>query len=173
MLKLKSDTRGAKEIIGTIRLEENLRLNKSKSFKVAIIGGGVSGLCSALFLKHLGCDVTIFEKDKLVKGEGAGIQLTSNGLFVLEKLKLGKLVVEAGLKPKNLCLFDETDFKSFGSLEILERLKSRYGRSFITLHRSLLIKILFEKVKEEKIKVNFGSRALPLVSEDERNIYIL
>ena len=83
MLKLKSDTRGAKEIIGTIRLEENLGLNKSK-IKVAIIGGGVSGLCSALFLKQLGCDVTIFEKDKLVKGEGAGIQLTSNGLFVLE-----------------------------------------------------------------------------------------
>ena len=172
MLKLKSDTRGAKEIIGTIRLEENLCLSKSKILKVAIIGGGISGLCSALFLKQLGCHVTIFEKDKLVKGEGAGIQLTSNGLFVLEKLKLGKLVVEAGLKPKNLCLFDETDFKSIGSLEILERLKSRYGRSFITLHRSFLIKILFEKVKEEEINVSFGSRALPLVSEDKRNIYI-
>jgi len=114
--------RGAKEIIGTIRLAENLGLNKLKRFKVAIIGGGISGLCSALFLKQLGCDVTVFEKDKLVKGEGAGIQLTSNGLFVLEKLNLGKLVVEAGLKPNNLCLFDETDFKSIGSLEILERL---------------------------------------------------
>ena len=66
----------------------------------------------------------------------------------------------------------ETDFKSVGSLEILDRLKARYGRSFITLHRSLLIKILFEKVKEEKIRVNFGSRAFPLVSEDERNIFI-
>ena len=32
--------------------------------------------------------------------------------------------------------------------------------------------MLFEKVKEEKIKVNFGSRALPLVSEDEQKIYI-
>ena len=172
MLKLKNDTRGAKEITGTIRLKDNLGLSKSKSFKVAIIGGGVSGLCSALFLKQLGCDVTIFEKDKLVKNEGAGIQLTSNGLFVLEKLNLGGLAVEAGLKPNKLCLFDETDFKSVGSLEILDRLKARYGRSFITLHRSLLIKILFEKVKEEKIKVNFCSRAFPLVSEDERNIYI-
>jgi len=171
-LKLKNDTRGAKEIIGTIRLKDNLGPIKSKSFEVAIIGGGISGLCSALFLKQLGCDVTIFEKDRLVKSEGAGIQLTSNGLFVLEKLKIGRLAVEAGLKPNNLCLFDETDFKSIGSLEILERLKARYGRSFITLHRSFLIKILFEKVKEEKIKVNFGSRALPLVSGDDRNTYI-
>ena len=31
---------------------------------------------------------------------------------------------------------------------------------------------MFEKVKEEKIKVNFNSRALPLVLEDERNIFI-
>ena len=172
MLKLKSDMRGAKEIIGTIRLKEKLGPRKSKSFEVAIIGGGISGLCSALFLKQLGCDVTIFEKDTFVKSEGAGIQLTSNGLFVLEKLNLGRLAVEAGLKPNNLCLFDETDFKSIGSLEILDRLKSRYGRSFITLHRSFLIKMLFEKVKERKIKVKLGSRALPLVSEDKQNIYI-
>ena len=32
---------------------------------------------------------------------------------------------------------------------------------------------MLEKVKEEKIKVNFGSRALPLVLEDQPNIYIL
>ncbi len=83
-------------------------LSKPTKLRVAIIGAGVSGLCSALFLRRLGHDVTVFEKDKLVKGEGAGIQLTSNGLFVLEKLKLGKLVLEAGLKPNNLCLFDET-----------------------------------------------------------------
>ena len=172
MLKLKNDTRGAKEIIGTIRLKENLGLGKSKGLEVAIIGAGISGLCSALLLKQLGCKITVFEKEKLVKSEGAGIQLTSNGLYVLEKLNLGRLMVEAGLKPNNLCLFDEADFKSIGSLEILNRLKARYGRSFITLHRSFLIKMLFEKVKEEKIKVNFGSRALPLVSEDKRNIYI-
>ena len=62
MLKLKSDMRGAKEIIGTIRLKENLGLRKSRSFEVGIIGGGISGLSSALFLKQLGCDVTVFEK---------------------------------------------------------------------------------------------------------------
>ena len=52
------------------------------------------------------------------------------------------------------------DFKCIGRLEILERLKGRYGRSFVTLNRSLLVRILFEKVKKEKIQVKFGSRAL-------------
>lgn len=164
--------RGVKEIIGTIRLEENLGLSKPTKLRVAIIGAGVSGLCSALFLSKLGHHVTVFEKDKSIKSEGAGIQITSNGLHILEKLDLCELVVQAGLKPNNLCLYDEDDFKRIGSLELLNGLKHRYGRSFITLHRPLLIKILFQKVKAEKIKVKFGSRALPLMTHDEKNVSI-
>ena len=53
-----------KEIIGTIRLKENFGFEKPKNLEVAIIGAGVSGLCSALLLKQLGCAVTVFEKDK-------------------------------------------------------------------------------------------------------------
>ena len=164
--------RGVKEIIGTTRLEESLGLTKPNKLKVAIIGAGVSGLCSALFLKRLGHEVTVFEKDKSIKNEGAGIQITSNGLHVLEKLDLRKMVVQAGLKPNNLCLYDEDDFKRIGSLEILNGLKRRYGRSFIALHRPLLIKILFQKVKAEKIKVKFGSKALPLISHGEKDVSI-
>ena len=164
--------RGVKEIIGTTRLEESLGLTKPNKLKVAIIGAGVSGLCSALFLKRLGHEVTVFEKDKSIKNEGAGIQITSNGLHVLEKLDLRKMVVQAGLKPNNLCLYDEDDFKRIGSLEILNGLKRRYGRSFIALHRPLLIKILFQKVKAEKIKVKFGSKALPLISHHEKDVSI-
>ena len=69
MLKLKSGTRGVKGIIGTIRLEENLGLNKANNLEVAIIGAGISGLCSALLLNRLGCSVTVFEKDKFIKSE--------------------------------------------------------------------------------------------------------
>ena len=171
-MKLKNGTRGVKEIIGTIRLEESLGLSKPNKLKIAIIGAGVSGLCSALFLRGLGHEVTVFEKDRSIKSEGAGIQITSNGLHVLEKLDLCEIVVQAGLKPNNLCMYDEDNFKLIGSLEILNRLKHRYGRSFIALHRSLLIKILFQKVKAEKIKVKFGSRALPLITHDEKDVSI-
>ena len=132
-MRLKSGTRGAKEITETTRLKENLGLNKPQIRDVAIVGAGVSGLCSALFLSRLGCNVTVFEKDKSIKKEGAGIQITSNGLHVLEKLNLSERVVQAGLKPNNLCLFDEKNFKSIGSLEILTRLERRYGEDPLSL----------------------------------------
>ena len=172
MLKLKSGTRGAKEIIETIRLKEDLNLKRLPNLEVAIIGAGISGLSSALLLNELGFDVVVFEKDKSIKSEGAGIQITSNGLFVLKKLRLDGQAVKAGLKPKKLCLFDENDFKSIGSLEILDRLKRRYGGPFITLHRSLLVRMLFEKVKEKKIQVHFGSTAFPLVKKDKEDVGI-
>ena len=164
--------KGAKETIGTIRLKKDFGRNKLPNLKVAIIGAGISGLSAALLLKQLKYNVTVFEKNKFIKSEGAGIQITSNGSFVLKKLGLDKPVIRAGIKPNNLCLFDEGDFKCIGCLEILERLKGRYGRSFITLNRSLLVKILFEKVKQEKIQVKFGTRALPLVGKDEEDICI-
>ncbi|MDC3170312.1 NAD(P)-binding protein [Paracoccaceae bacterium] len=100
-----------------------------------MIGAGISGLTAALLLKQLKCNVTVFEKNKYISKEGAGIQITSNGSFVLKKLGLEKPVIRVGIKPNNLCLFDEDDFKCIGSLEILETLKGRYGRSFITLNR--------------------------------------
>ncbi len=147
-------------------------LCKTSNLKVAVVGAGIAGLATGLLLRQLGCDVTIFEKDKLLKKEGAGIQITSNGLFVLEKLYVGEAVVKGGLKPDNLCLFDEDGLRSIGRLEILNRLKRRYGRPFTALHRSHLIKILLEKVKAEKIKINFGSEALPLIAQDEQSVSI-
>ncbi len=146
--------------------------SKTSNLKVAVIGAGVAGLATALLLKRQGSNVTIFEKDKSIKKEGAGIQITSNGLFVLEKLNVGEALIKGGVKPYNLCLFDENGLRSIGSLEIFNQLKNRYGRSFITLHRSHLIKILLQKVKAEKIKINLGSEALPSLKQDEDNVSI-
>ena len=81
-------------------------LLKPTNLKIAIIGAGVAGLSTGLLLRRLGCDVTIFEKDKSIKKEGAGIQITSNGLFVLEKLHVARAVIRNGLKPNNLIIYD-------------------------------------------------------------------
>ena len=102
MLRLKNVTRGAKEIIGTIRLKEDFGPNKAPNLKVAIIGAGISGLSAALLLKQLKYNVTVFEKNKCIKSEGAGIQITSNGLYVLKNLGVDKPVIRAGIKQNNL-----------------------------------------------------------------------
>ena len=62
--------------------EEKLKL------KIGIIGAGVAGMSAALLLKNLGHQVSIFERDNKLERLGAGIQISSNGRYVLEKLGL-------------------------------------------------------------------------------------
>jgi FAD-dependent urate hydroxylase len=56
--------------------------------KIAIIGGGITGLTAAIGLKRSGFEVTVFEKAKQFLPLGSDIGLWPNGLRVLDKLGL-------------------------------------------------------------------------------------
>jgi salicylate hydroxylase len=156
---------------GTTR-RRNL-VSRALKLKVGIIGAGVAGLSSAILLKKFGCEVTVFEKKKRVSTEGAGVQITSNGLFVLEQIDLYDKATNCGINPDNLCFYDTDSLQKIGKLEILDRMKKRYGKSFVSLRRALLIKILFEKVKSEKIEVNFGVNVHPLFKKGQQDFSII
>jgi monoamine oxidase len=53
------------------------RLNRPRAPRVAIIGGGLSGLCALRYLSSLGVDVTLFEAKQQVGGRVAAIELFS------------------------------------------------------------------------------------------------
>lgn len=54
--------------------------------KVAIVGGGIAGLASAIFLARLGYEITIYEQAAKAGPVGAGFLLQPPGQAVLEKL---------------------------------------------------------------------------------------
>lgn len=56
------------------------------SKSIAIIGGGIGGLASAIFLSRIGYKVTVFEKAKSAGPVGAGFLLQPPGQMVLNKL---------------------------------------------------------------------------------------
>lgn len=64
--------------------------------KVAIVGGGIVGMSTALFLKtHF--DVTLFEREEVSKPLGAGIMLQPSGLAILKKLNLHDSIIKRGV----------------------------------------------------------------------------
>ncbi|MBI3187722.1 MAG: FAD-dependent monooxygenase [Gammaproteobacteria bacterium] len=54
--------------------------------KIAILGGGVAGVSSAIALKQKGFDVSIYERHESASNIGAGIVVWPNAAYVLEQL---------------------------------------------------------------------------------------
>ena len=54
--------------------------------KIAILGGGVAGVSSAIALKQKGFDVSVYERHASASNIGAGIVVWPNAAYILEQL---------------------------------------------------------------------------------------
>jgi salicylate hydroxylase len=64
---------------------------------VAVIGGGIGGLSTALALAMQGASVVVYEQAPAIAEVGAGLQITPNGARVLNWLGLTEALEAAGL----------------------------------------------------------------------------
>lgn len=64
--------------------------------RVAIVGGGIAGLASAVLLARAGRDVTIFEAMPRIAPEGTGILLQPAGLELLGRMDLAAAALDHG-----------------------------------------------------------------------------
>ena len=60
------------------------------SIEIAVVGAGVGGLTAALALVQLGHKVAVYEQSEALLKVGAGVQISSNGGYVLEALGVFK-----------------------------------------------------------------------------------
>ena len=47
-------------------------LGQPQSTDVLVVGGGIVGVCTALYLRRMGVEVTLVEKDRLASGSSHG-----------------------------------------------------------------------------------------------------
>ena len=76
--------------------------------RVAVIGGGIGGLSTAVALRATGAHVTVFEQARQLSEVGAGLGLQPNGQRVLVRLGLGPEINRIGsrLKGFRICAPD-------------------------------------------------------------------
>lgn len=60
------------------------------SVKIAIIGAGIGGLCTAAGMYRAGADVTVFERAPQVRAGGSGITVFGNGMRALDAIGVGE-----------------------------------------------------------------------------------
>ena len=72
--------------------------------KIAIVGGGIGGLTTALALSQNSHDITVFERSAGIREIGAGVQISPNAGRLLHSLGLGTAYSEISVNPHRVVL---------------------------------------------------------------------
>jgi len=137
--------------------------------KVVIIGAGIGGCTLALAMQQAGMDFVLLEQAEAFGEIGAGIQLSSNAVKVLDRLGLHDRLAEVCCEP------DAHKFKDWASGETILRtplcpeVRDAFGAPYFHSHRPDLLAALTEGLDGERIR--FG-RKVAEVGEDDTGPWV-
>ena len=114
--------------------------------KVAIIGGGITGLTTALALHKCGVASAVYEQAKQINEIGAGILIQPNAIKVFNWLGITNEIRKAGIELNNMEITNEhlISFKKIKNKVV----KDEEGNKNIAIHRGRLQNLLQAEVKK-------------------------
>ena len=91
--------------------------------KIAIVGGGIGGLATALAMTKAGFAITVHERARELVDQGAGITLAPNATRVLYHLGLGAALEATSVTPP------QTEHRHYRTGEVIMRMMTRDFRA--------------------------------------------
>ena len=122
---------------------------------VTIIGAGVAGLAVAAALAQRGARVTVLEQAAAITDIGAGIQISPNGMAVIQALGLEDKLRAASLQAKAVSLRDGITDKPVLTMDLS---RARSQRGFHLIHRADLITLLRTAAQEAGVAFYLQTR---------------
>jgi 2-polyprenyl-6-methoxyphenol hydroxylase-like FAD-dependent oxidoreductase len=123
--------------------------------KALIIGAGIAGPVTAIFLRRAGFDVQLFEAWPYSTGIGGGLQIAPNGMHVLAEIGLADEMIAAG----SVCEAFEFLTQSGSRIASINRnMKQRFGQPAVNMCRSALMEALVNKAWSENVELHFEKR---------------
>ena len=108
--------------------------------KIGIIGGGISGLTTALALHKLGIQSVVYEQANELNEVGAGIWLQPNAIKVLDWLGIKDKIKALGIE-LNRMEITNTQLVPFKKIKN-DIVQDEAGNKTIAIHRARLQKLL-------------------------------
>jgi salicylate hydroxylase len=134
---------------------------------IAVIGGGISGLASAIALHDCGSDVTVYESTSEWGEVGAGITLSPNAMKGLDFIGAGESIAKAGMEPSSQHISHWKDGRLLLSIDRQSTFQT-YKARYVYIHRADLHQILRNAVDERGIEVRLGKRLSNLGFSDTK-----
>ncbi len=136
--------------------------------RVAIAGGGIAGLTSAIALAARGFAATLYERAPALEEVGAGIQLSPNAMAVLARLGVLPHLARATIEPDAIEIRDATRGARLGIVPLGPAARQRYGAPYCLIHRSDLQAGLATAAREsEAINLHLGLTVGTVRAEDD------
>lgn len=139
-----------------------------KNRNIHIVGAGIGGLAAAVALAQKGARVRVFEQAVALGEVGAGLQISPNGVAVLEALGLRKPASEFANTPEAVVLRDYRGGEVV-CLPMGQAAMARYHRPYWQFHRADLLKVLAEGAQASGVELVLGHR-LTGVTQDENKV---
>jgi 2-polyprenyl-6-methoxyphenol hydroxylase-like FAD-dependent oxidoreductase len=107
---------------------------------IAILGGGIGGLCTAIALQRKGFEVKVYESAPRLKPLGAGLVLAANAVKALVDIGIGQELMQTGAVLSSFEILQENGkvITRTNSLEV----SKKFGTDNFTIHRADLHRLL-------------------------------
>jgi salicylate hydroxylase len=136
--------------------------------RIAVIGGGIGGLTTALALLARGLDVEVFEQSARLGELGAGIQISPNGTRILHALGLEQALSAIAVMPVRKEIRHWRTGRTWNWYDLGATTQQRYGFPHVLLHRGDLHAVLVDAVRRLKPDaIHLTSRCTNVVQNDQ------
>jgi salicylate hydroxylase len=132
-----------------------------RGMRIAIVGGGLGGLATALFLRQAGLDATVYEQAPDLREVGAGIVVSPNMVRALDRLGLASRLPEFAVR-----LEAAWEFRRWQDGRVLfvqpmgEQCERLYGAHCYVAHRADLMSLLQQALPRDQLRLDHRCTAL-------------
>ena len=135
--------------------------------KALIIGAGIAGPVTAIFLRKAGIDAQLFEAWPYSTGIGGGLQIAPNGMHVLDEIGLGDEMIRRGSVAESFDFYSQSGVR-LGSIN--QNMKQRFGQPAVNMRRATLNEVIVNKAWCEDVELNFEKRLMRIEDRPDQPV---
>lgn len=141
--------------------------------KAVIAGGGIGGLAASIAFAVDGWDVEVIERAAVLQEIGAGLQISPNGMRVLDHLGVTPLIENSLYEPPVLEMRQGHRGRQIFQIDLKGYAQTRWGNRFIQIHRADLHGALQERARKLGVAIRPRSEVTGYIREGNgASVYI-
>jgi len=156
------------------RKDKRIVRGRSLTQSAIIAGAGIGGLTAALCLARNGWQITLCEQAESIEPVGAGLQVSPNGVKLLDRLGVMDRLESKLFEPQAIEMRLGASGKRFVELPLGQHAIERWGARYIHVHRADLVDALCaELVRAGGFEIQTGKQIKGYQVDGDRAVAVL